>query len=74
MASYRQVLPTLGAHCFVPAVFVGRLPISMIGLGTVLLVHGRTGSYALAGAVFATGVLAQALVGPPSLSSCVHAQ
>ena len=44
--------------------FVARLPISMLGIGYVLLVSQATGSYALAGAVSATSALALALVAP----------
>jgi predicted MFS family arabinose efflux permease len=47
------------------AAFVARLPISMLGLGIVLLVSLQTGSYALAGALSATDALANALIGPP---------
>lgn len=41
---------------------VGRLPISMLGLGLVLMVQAATGSYALAGAMSATAVVAEAAV------------
>lgn len=37
---------------------------SMIGIGEVLLVSSQTGSYALAGALSATGALANAVFGP----------
>lgn len=64
LSSYVQVLRTPGALAFVAAGFVARLPMSMVGLGAVLLVRAATGSYALAGAVSATFALATAL-GPP---------
>ena len=41
-----------------------RLPISIMGLGIVLLVESRRGSYALAGAVAATYALVQAVAQP----------
>ncbi|MBA2391107.1 MAG: MFS transporter [Geodermatophilaceae bacterium] len=44
--------------------FIGRLPLSMVGLGCVLLVEDYTGSYGLGGAVAATGAVATALLGP----------
>lgn len=43
---------------------VARMPISMLGLGLVLLVHSGTGSYGLGGAVAATFALAQAAGSP----------
>jgi MFS family permease len=61
---YVEILRTPGARAFVVAGFVGRLPLSMLGLGTVLLVTATTGSYALAGFVSGTLALAGALVGP----------
>jgi MFS family permease len=61
---YQQALATPGAPGFVTAAFVGRLPIAMVGLGTILLVAGRTGSYGLAGAVAASGALAEAACAP----------
>lgn len=64
LAPYRAVLRVPGAARWTAAGLVARLPISMQGLGVVLLVEGTTGSYALAGAVAATFALAQALCGP----------
>lgn len=61
---YRAALATRGAPGFVLAAFVGRLPISMVGLGTILLVHERTGSYGFAGAVAAFGALSEAVSAP----------
>lgn len=58
--SYRQVLARPGALAFSGAALVARLPISMVGLGIVLLVEQRTGSYGLAGTVSAVFVLAEA--------------
>jgi MFS family permease len=58
--SYRRVLARPGAFRFSSAGLVARLPISMVGLGIVLLVEERTGSYGLAGTVSAVFVLAEA--------------
>lgn len=58
--SYRRVLSRPGALRFSTAALVARLPISMVGLGIVLLVEERTGSYGLAGTVSAVFVLAEA--------------
>jgi MFS family permease len=62
--SYARALATPGAPRFVAAAFVGRLPIAMVSLGTILLVRQRTGSYGLAGAVAATGAIAEACCAP----------
>ncbi|QIG42868.1 MFS transporter [Nocardioides anomalus] len=58
---YRRVLATPGALLFSATGLVGRLPISMAGLGIVLLVQAGTGSYAVAGAVSATYMVANAV-------------
>jgi len=58
---YRRVLDHPGAVAFSTSAFVGRLPISMVGLGIVLLVSTQTGSYSLAGSVSATYILANAV-------------
>jgi predicted MFS family arabinose efflux permease len=44
--------------------FLARFPMAMLGLGEVLFVSIRSGSYGLAGALSATGALANAFVGP----------
>src|SRR3954470_904647 len=46
------------------AAFIGRLPLSMVGLGCVLLVASETGSYGLGGAVAAVGAVSTAIAGP----------
>ncbi|WP_409328650.1 MFS transporter [Trujillonella humicola] len=46
------------------AAFIGRLPLSMVGLGCVLLIASETGSYAFGGAVAAVGAVSTAAVGP----------
>ncbi|HST98543.1 MAG TPA: MFS transporter [Geodermatophilus sp.] len=61
---YLHVLRTPHALPMVLAAFIGRLPLSMIGLGSVLLVQDYTGSYGLGGAVAAVGAVASAVSGP----------
>ena len=61
---YLVVLRTPHARPMALAAFVGRLPLSMIGLGSVLLVQDYTGSYALGGGVAAAGAVATAASGP----------
>lgn len=61
---YIGVLRHERAWRFVIAGLVGRLPISMIGLGIVFLVTSRIPSYALAGALAAAFALAAAIIGP----------
>ena len=50
---YRELLATPGGQAFSGAAFVARMPISMMGLGIVLLVVSEQGRYGLAGAVSA---------------------
>ena len=61
---YRDVLALPGAPSFAVAGFFARLPISMLGIGTVLLVESATGSYAVAGAVAATTGFASVVAAP----------
>jgi MFS family permease len=61
---YLHVLRTPHAVPMVAAAFIGRLPLSMIGLGSVLLVQSETGSYGLGGAVAAFGAITTAVAGP----------
>ncbi|WP_426244347.1 MFS transporter [Nocardioides sp. LHG3406-4] len=58
--SYGRLLQVPGAFRFSSAALLGRLQISMVGLGVVLLVTARTGSYGLAGLLSATYVIADA--------------
>lgn len=60
--TYRRVLSLPGALAFSLSGLLGRLPISMISLGIVLLVSERTGSYSLAGSVSAAYIVANATV------------
>ncbi|WP_205474517.1 MFS transporter [Nocardioides sp. SYSU D00038] len=61
-SNYRRVLAEPGAMLFSVTGLFARLPISMVGLGIVLLVEGGTGSYGIAGAVSAAYMVAQAVV------------
>lgn len=61
---YLDVIRRPGAARFTAAALVARLPISMIGLGVVLLVTAESGSYALAGALSATFALSASLLTP----------
>lgn len=62
---YRRILALPGARGFSAAGLLARMPYAMAGLGIVLLVSARTGSYAEAGLVAAVGVLAGAVASPP---------
>lgn len=64
LRTYRALLAVPGGLAFSAAAFVMRLPISMLGLGTVLLVVSSTGSYGVAGAASATVALTQAVCAP----------
>lgn len=61
---YAQLLRVPGGPAFSAAGFVARLPISMVGIGLVLLVSATTGRYGLAGAVTAAYALASAALQP----------
>lgn len=64
LGSYLRLLRTPGAKGFSGAGFVARMPLSMIGIGTVLLVQRETGSYGIAGTVSATAAFVQAFGSP----------
>lgn len=61
---YRELLALPGAARFTGAGFLARLPISIVGLGTVVLVEAERDSYAAAGLVSGTGGVVSALAGP----------
>ncbi|MEV6671889.1 MFS transporter [Streptomyces sp. NPDC051162] len=62
--AYRSLLAVPGAARFSAAAFIGRLPVPMLGLGVVLLVSARSGSYRTAGLVAAATMLGYALAAP----------
>ncbi|GAA2728212.1 MFS transporter [Actinocorallia aurantiaca] len=62
---YRELLLEVpGARYFVPAGVVGRMAMSMMGIGIVLMVTATYGGYGLAGAVAATCSLCSAFAAP----------
>lgn len=63
-SSYAPLLRLPGALPSSLAALLGRMPISMLGIGSVLLVEDRRGSYALAGVVAGGYALGLAAVGP----------
>lgn len=64
LGTYRDVLSRPGAALFSITAMVARFPLSMVGLGLVLVVSDLTGSYGQAGSVAAAYVLAAAALGP----------
>ncbi|GII91973.1 MFS transporter [Sinosporangium siamense] len=63
---YRGLFNTPGAKGFVISGFVGRLPMSMLGISIVLLISALTNSYGTAGAIAATVSVAFAVSAPLS--------
>jgi MFS family permease len=61
---YRALLRTPGAARFCLSGMIGRAPMSMFGLGTVLLVAASTGRYGLAGLVSGAGSIGYAASAP----------
>ena len=61
---YAEVLRQPGAFAFSASGFVARLPMSMYGIGIVLAVSARSGSYGRAGLVAGAALLAQAAAAP----------
>ena len=64
LTKYRNILSLPGARSFLLAGLIARFPISMYGLGAVLLVQSRTGSYFTAGVVSASFAISAAVGGP----------
>ncbi|MFJ4617766.1 MFS transporter [Streptomyces sp. NPDC088812] len=62
--TYRHLLAVPGARAFTAGNLLARLPMGMFSVSAVVMIAGTRGSYALAGAVTATGLAATALVGP----------
>lgn len=61
---YLRLLATPGARAFTTGNLVARLPMGMLGVSAIIMIAGSRDSYALAGAVTATGLAATALVAP----------
>ena len=64
LGPYLEIFAIPRAWRFSVAGIIGRMPMSMYGLGTVLLISAGTGRYGLAGSVSAAGSLGLALCGP----------
>ncbi|MFG2993118.1 MFS transporter [Streptomyces sp. NPDC048257] len=64
LAAYRRLFALPGARAFTAGNLIARLPMGMLGVSAVMMIAGQRGSYALAGAVTATGMAATALVAP----------
>jgi MFS family permease len=63
--SYRVILSRPGTALFSATGIVARMPISMLGVGIVLLVSQATGSYGVAGSVSGVQLVAAAVVAIP---------
>jgi len=61
---YGDIFRVPGAWRFSMAGVIGRMPMAMFGLGTVLLISAATGKYGVAGAVAAVGSLGYAFSAP----------
>jgi MFS family permease len=64
LAPYAEVFSIPRAWRFSVAGIIGRMPMSMYGLGTVLLISAGTGRYGLAGTVSAAGAIGGATCAP----------
>lgn len=61
---YRRLFAVPGTRAFTVGNLIARLPMGMFGVSAVIMIAGAYGSYALAGAVTATGMAATAVVAP----------
>ncbi|MDG9720316.1 MFS transporter [Streptomyces sp. DH24] len=61
---YRRLFRHPGARAFTLGNLIARLPMGMFSVSAVMMIAGGRGSYALAGAVTATGLAATAVVAP----------
>lgn len=61
---YGRLFALPGTRAFTAGNLLARLPTGMFGISAVMMIAGQRGSYALAGAVTATGLAALAVVGP----------
>ncbi|MGW8376775.1 MFS transporter [Streptomyces sp. ODS28] len=64
LAPYGRLFAPKGAVAFTLGNLLARLPMGMFTVSAVLMISAARGSYALAGAVTATGLVATALVAP----------
>lgn len=63
-SAYRRLFSIPGTRAFTAGNLMARLPMGMFSVSAVLMIAGTRDSYALAGAVVATGLAATALVAP----------
>ncbi|PWI18064.1 MFS transporter [Streptomyces sp. Act143] len=61
---YRRLFTRPGTRAFTVGNLLARLPMGMFSVSAVIMIAGTRGSYALAGAVSATGLAATALLAP----------
>jgi MFS family permease len=61
---YHAIFAAPGSRAFSAAGLVGRMPLSMLGIGIVTMISQLTGQYGLAGALSATTALSGAALGP----------
>ncbi|MGA5123977.1 MFS transporter [Streptomyces pseudogriseolus] len=61
---YRRLFAVPGTRAFTAGNLLARLPMGMFGVSAIVMIAGDRGSYALAGAVTATGLAATAVVAP----------
>ncbi|MEV0095944.1 MFS transporter [Streptomyces sp. NPDC050738] len=64
LAPYTRLLAAPGARAFTLGNLIARLPMGMFSVSAVIMIANTYGSYALAGAVTATGLAATALAAP----------
>jgi len=64
LSTYREIFKVPGSLCFSSAALIGRMPMSMTGIGIISMLSQMHGEYALAGAVAAAFALASAVLGP----------
>jgi MFS family permease len=64
LAPYAEIFAIPRAWRFSVAGIIGRMPMAMYGLGTVLLISAGTGRYGLAGSVSAAGSIGGAVCAP----------
>lgn len=64
LAPYARLFTVPGARAFTAGNLLARLPMGMLSVSAVIMIATTRGSYALAGAVTATGLAATGVVGP----------
>ncbi|GAA2462496.1 MFS transporter [Streptomyces macrosporus] len=64
LGPYARLFAAPGTVAFTLAGLLARLPMGMFGISAIVMIAGTRGSYALAGAVTATGMAVSAVVAP----------